>query len=126
MQYAWLTDIHLNFIDSVVRQRFYQEIVDTKCDGVLISGDIAEAPCVVNILNEMVRYIDRPIYFVLGNHDYYKRLVYLGDELVWQTSSRLYNELNMFQRLDIELDFNEKIFSAIEVSKFKEKKYSIL
>jgi predicted MPP superfamily phosphohydrolase len=72
MQYAWLTDIHLNFIDDVARQKFYQEIVNTKCDGVLISGDIAEATCVVDILNEMVKYIDRPIYFVLGNHDYYR------------------------------------------------------
>src|SRR5690242_9724006 len=72
MQYAWLTDIHLNFIDDVARQKFYQEIVNTKCDGVLISGDIAEAPCLVDILNEMARYIDKPIYFVLGNHDYYR------------------------------------------------------
>ena len=72
MQYAWLTDIHLNLIDDVTRQKFYQEIVNTGCDGVLISGDIAEAPCLVDILNEMVRYIDKPIYFVLGNHDYYR------------------------------------------------------
>ncbi len=72
MQYAWLTDIHLNFIDDVARQKFYQEIVNTGCDGVLISGDIAEAPCLVDILNEMMRYIDKPIYFVLGNHDYYR------------------------------------------------------
>ncbi|HEX4044704.1 MAG TPA: metallophosphoesterase [Gammaproteobacteria bacterium] len=72
MQYAWLTDIHLNFIDDVARQKFYQEIVNTKCDGVLISGDIAEAPNLVDILNEMAKYINKPIYFVLGNHDYYR------------------------------------------------------
>jgi predicted MPP superfamily phosphohydrolase len=72
MQYAWLTDIHLNFIDDVARQKFYQEIVNTKCDGALISGDIAEAPCLIDILNEMAEYIDKPIYFVLGNHDYYR------------------------------------------------------
>lgn len=72
MQYAWLTDIHLNFIDDVARQKFYQEIVNAKCDGVLISGDIAEAPSVVDILNEMAVCIDKPIYFVLGNHDYYR------------------------------------------------------
>jgi len=33
MQYAWLTDIHLNFIDDVARQKFYQEIVSTGCDA---------------------------------------------------------------------------------------------
>lgn len=72
MQYAWLTDIHLNFIDDVARQKFYQEIVTTKCDGVLISGDIAEAPSLSHILSDMVNYINKPIYFILGNHDYYK------------------------------------------------------
>ena len=72
MQYAWLTDIHLNFVDDVARQKFYQEIVNTGCDGVLISGDIAEAPNLIDILNEMARYINKPIYFVLGNHDYYR------------------------------------------------------
>jgi predicted phosphohydrolase len=72
MKLAWLTDIHLNFIDDVARQKFYQTIIDTKCDGVLITGDIAEAPCVADILNEMENYINKPIYFVLGNHDYYR------------------------------------------------------
>ena len=69
---AWLTDIHLNCIDDAARQKFYQEIVDTHCDEILISGDIAEAPCLVDVLNEMANYTNKPIYFVLGNHDYYK------------------------------------------------------
>jgi predicted MPP superfamily phosphohydrolase len=72
MKFAWLTDIHLNFIEDVSRQKFYQEIVNTECDGVLMSGDIAEAPNLIDILNEMARYINKPIYFVLGNHDYYR------------------------------------------------------
>lgn len=72
MKLAWLTDIHLNFIDDVARQKFYQEIVNTECDSVVISGDIAEAPSLVDILNEMTSYINKPIYFVLGNHDYYR------------------------------------------------------
>jgi hypothetical protein len=46
----------------------------------------------------------------------------LGDELVWQTSPCLYRELNLFQRLDVDLDFNEKSLSEMEVSKFKEKR----
>lgn len=72
MKLAWLTDIHLNFIDDDARQEFYQEIVNSGCDTALISGDIAEAPCLESLLNEMVAYIDKPIYFVLGNHDYYR------------------------------------------------------
>lgn len=75
MKLTWLTDIHLNFIDDVARQKFYQEIVNTGCDGVLISGDIAEAPCLTDILKEMASQIKRPIYFILGNHDYYRAQV---------------------------------------------------
>ena len=50
MKLAWLTDIHLNFIDDDARQEFYQEIVNSGCDDVLISGDIAEAPCLKSLL----------------------------------------------------------------------------
>lgn len=72
MKLAWLTDIHLNFVDEVARQKFYQEIINTECDAVLITGDIAEAPCLEDILHEMGSGINKPIYFVLGNHDYYR------------------------------------------------------
>ena len=38
----------------------------------LITGDIAEAPSVSAILREMCNSVKKPIYFVLGNHDYYR------------------------------------------------------
>lgn len=72
MRFAWLTDIHLNFLDENERQIFYREIVDTQSDGVLISGDIAEANSIEEILAEMANHIKKPIYFILGNHDYYR------------------------------------------------------
>lgn len=72
MKLAWLTDLHLNFLNTMERFTFYQTIVDKKPDALLISGDIAEASSICNLLKEMVHQIDRPIYFVLGNHDYYK------------------------------------------------------
>lgn len=68
---AWLTDIHLNFLDADVRNQFYQSIEQSECDAVLITGDIAEATSVCNILNEFSEYTNKNIYFVLGNHDYY-------------------------------------------------------
>ncbi|KTD36750.1 phosphoesterase [Legionella nautarum] len=71
MKIAWLTDIHLNFLDRNSRIRFYEFIVIAKVDLIIISGDIAEAPTVKEILIEMGKVINRPIYFVLGNHDYY-------------------------------------------------------
>lgn len=72
MKLAWLTDIHLNFLELPARQMFYQRIVDSQCDAMLITGDIAEAPSVVSLLMEMASYTQKPMYFVLGNHDYYR------------------------------------------------------
>ncbi|MDP3267913.1 MAG: hypothetical protein Q8M40_02575 [Legionella sp.] len=37
----------------------------------MITGDIAEAKDVCEILQEFSTYTNKPIYFVLGNHDYY-------------------------------------------------------
>lgn len=100
MRLAWLTDIHLNFIDAVARQKFYQEILNTECDTVLISGDIAEAPNVAQLLTQMADYVGKPIYFILGNHDYYRgqvnevreamiNLTNTQDKLFWLPASGL-------------------------------------
>lgn len=75
MKLAWLTDIHLNFLTQDERTVFYQTLLDSACDAVLISGDIAEAPSLCELLLEMSHFIKKPIYFVLGNHDYYRRSV---------------------------------------------------
>lgn len=71
MQLAWLTDIHLNFLNTEERHNFFQEILTKNIDGILLSGDIAEASSVCEILSEMAAMINKPLYFVLGNHDYY-------------------------------------------------------
>ncbi len=72
MKHAWTTDIHLNFLDITSRKDFYNEIIELNTDGVFISGDIGEAPSVDNLLLEMGQEINKPLYFVLGNHDYYR------------------------------------------------------
>ena len=71
MKLTWITDIHLNFLDIKSRNKFYQEIVDAQCDAILLSGDIAEANSLQEILLEIVTHVTKPIYFVLGNHDFY-------------------------------------------------------
>jgi len=69
---VWLTDIHLNFLKKAERNNFYSDINSTNFDAVLITGDIAEAPCLAKLLIEMAVQLKKPIYFVLGNHDYYR------------------------------------------------------
>src|SRR6185436_716495 len=67
----WLTDIHFNFLKPVQLEKFYQQIKDGQPDCILISGDIGEAPRLKYDLQQLESRLPYPIYFVLGNHDYY-------------------------------------------------------
>ena len=71
MQAAWLTDIHLNFLDSNRRTRFLGRVAEASPDIVLLGGDTGEADSVITFLEQMERLLARPVYFVLGNHDFY-------------------------------------------------------
>lgn len=91
MSFLWLTDIHLNFLGMNDRNFFYKGLAESPDEAVLISGDIAEAPSLSEILKEMASSIEKPIYFVLGNHDYYRgRVCHVRDEM-----SRLTKEENL-------------------------------
>jgi predicted MPP superfamily phosphohydrolase len=71
MRLAWLTDIHLNFLNHKARWAFYRTVATQVPDVVLVGGDIGEAPGLAAYLDEMESAFRRPIYFVLGNHDFY-------------------------------------------------------
>lgn len=58
----------------------------TKSNAVLISDDIAEARAISDILEEMDQHIAKPIYFILGNHDYYQSSVENVRKIVTQLS----------------------------------------
>ncbi|MEK7404339.1 MAG: metallophosphoesterase [Acidobacteriota bacterium] len=68
---GWLTDIHLNFLSEPERRRFYDSLHAAMLDAVLIGGDIGVAGSVELYLAEMEACLAVPIYFVLGNHDFY-------------------------------------------------------
>lgn len=71
MRLAWLTDIHLNFLDATERRRFLDSVKE-QADMVAVSGDIGESHDVVKYLQEMEEIVQKPIHFVLGNHDFYR------------------------------------------------------
>ena len=74
MQLIWVSDIHLNFLSESDRQEFYKKIVRASTNevcAVIISGDIAESHNVVSLLKEMCDVTRLPVFFVLGNHDFY-------------------------------------------------------
>lgn len=70
-RFAWLTDIHLNFLNPVQVEKFFSLVRGSNADMILISGDIGEAPRLIWYLQQLEARLQRPIYLVLGNHDFY-------------------------------------------------------
>jgi len=65
---AWLTDIHLNFLRHAGLGAFFESLPEA--DAFAITGDIGEAH---DVTDHLRAFADRgPIYFVLGNHDFYR------------------------------------------------------
>ena len=71
MRLAWATDIHLDFVSPRVLDGLVARLADDGPDGVVLSGDLSSAPTLLDHLEELAAALARPIYFVLGNHDYY-------------------------------------------------------
>jgi len=67
----WITDIHLNFLNDTAIRDFFRTIRQGTPDVMLVGGDIGHATSVVSYLRQMETELACPIYFVLGNHDYY-------------------------------------------------------
>lgn len=68
---CWLTDLHLNFLDDRRIAEFLDSVERTGADAVLIGGDIGEARSVIGYLERIAQALSMPVYFVLGNHDFY-------------------------------------------------------
>lgn len=69
---AWTTDIHLNFVDKRQTESFCSSINKLEADALLIGGDIGEAENIEYFLLLLAEKVCPPIYFVMGNHDYYR------------------------------------------------------
>jgi 3',5'-cyclic-AMP phosphodiesterase len=74
MKLAWATDIHLDHATESARRRFCQSVQD-QADALVVTGDIAESHILGTSLESLAALTDRPVYFVLGNHDFYRGAV---------------------------------------------------
>ena len=72
MRIAWGTDVHFNFVGERGVREFCSRLQAADCEALLLSGDIAEAHDLERWLGLAADIVQRPIYFVLGNHDYYR------------------------------------------------------
>lgn len=71
MRVAWATDIHLEFLTPPALTTFCITLATSSAEAFLISGDISQARGLHKHLRILERTLERPIYFVLGNHDFY-------------------------------------------------------
>jgi predicted MPP superfamily phosphohydrolase len=71
MKLAWATDIHLDFLDAAGIEAFTALLEKSPANAFLIGGDIAKAGSIERHLRSLEARLLRPVYFVLGNHDFY-------------------------------------------------------
>lgn len=85
---AWATDIHLDFLDRVQRRGFAEDLRAAGYPALLVTGDISEARSLARHLAELADDAAMPVWFVLGNHDYYRGSVAAMREAVRDLCAR--------------------------------------
>jgi 3',5'-cyclic AMP phosphodiesterase CpdA len=85
MRCAWLTDIHLNFLKPEQIGTFFDAIAAAAPDAVLVSGDISVGATCGTLMDQLGERLQRPVYFVLGNHDFWER----GSAEQWEAMTLL-------------------------------------
>jgi len=84
----WATDVHLDHLrarDAAFEFGRALAREQPEAVGLILTGDIAEAPSVERTLKDLVAGFSHPVYFVLGNHDYYRGSFQLVDRAVATT-----------------------------------------
>ena len=69
---AWLTDIHLEFLEPDERAAFVDHLAEAMPDIMLVGGNTGIASNFDLFLQILQTRLKCPIYFVLGNHDFYR------------------------------------------------------
>ena len=86
MRATWLTDIHLNFLRPLALQQFYDRVKAEQPEALLVTGDIGEADSAIRFVDELGAQTGAPVYFVLGNHDYYRSSIRIVREQAQRAS----------------------------------------
>jgi len=102
----WLTDTHLDFLREIRGVFSFAEYLkneNPEAQGLIITGDISNGNRLKDHLQQLAEGWTRPIYFVLGNHDYYKSswksIDYMVRDLVKETPN-LYHLNNHYYEYD--------------------------
>lgn len=71
MKILWLTDTHVDKLAPESYQELLEFIIASKADGMWLTGDIGDPPHNIEFLKTLFEKFKKPVYFVLGNHDFY-------------------------------------------------------
>lgn len=72
MRIDWITDPHLTHLQTKdALYQFLDKLHERESDALFVTGDIAESHTIYDCLGLLSGAYQRPIYFVLGNHDFY-------------------------------------------------------
>src|SRR5437868_1194944 len=97
---TWVSDIHLDHLTEKSYLEYKEYLKQLNPDCLIISGDIAEGDFVYKSLKDFNDSFNFPIYFVLGNHDFYfdtfrnvknkiRKLVIECENLHWLTENKI-------------------------------------
>lgn len=68
---VFATDLHLDAAGHDAHQAFFRLVEAHEPHFVLIGGDVSNGRHSLSIIKQLQEITQKPIYFVLGNHDYY-------------------------------------------------------
>jgi predicted MPP superfamily phosphohydrolase len=95
MKLIWVSDLHLEFVPTVQLRPFIEEIVAEAPDAILVTGDISNAKLIEYHLGLLSELLPCPVYFVLGNHDFYLGSFAVVDSLVATICARRRNLIQL-------------------------------
>lgn len=112
--FLWMTDIHMDaIIKDKTRRKFLQSIRESQAKYIFITGDISicerhpkkKVPRLFHHLEMLSEAAgDRPVYFVLGNHDYWGTSIKDVREIMTRIHEKFPNMIWLSSQTPIMLD----------------------
>ena len=96
---VWLTDLHLNHCDDELVDQLFEEVKSHQPDSIWIGGDFSESFQLSRYLRWIGHVFPCPVYFVLGNHDYYFASIEMVRDQVMEVCQE-WSNLNYLTRSD--------------------------
>lgn len=70
MKIQIMSDLHLDCQAEHVRKDFFINHVSPEADAIILAGDTVEGR-EIGLLKEMLQQVSKPLFYVLGNHDFW-------------------------------------------------------